>query len=165
MRGSHSAELTLDYSRAEANNAGGQGGTAANTAAVTCKRPGRPVLLAMTAHPTKATRSGADPEVPTAGCQRTPGSPLGGQWAAGSADTVFRVRTCVFRWLVSSTGSLPCRQGFGEAVRIAPGGHGRNAKLQLTVTLAAHGPVSGLYLHPDHRRRPRRHDSFGGRSV
>jgi hypothetical protein len=43
--------------------------------------------------------------------------------------------------------------------------HGRNAKLRVTVTLAGLGPVAGLYLHPDHRRRPRQHDPFGGQSV
>jgi hypothetical protein len=34
--------------------------------------------------------------------------------------------------------------------------HQRNAKLQLTVLLSPAGPVPGLYLHPDHRRRLRR---------
>ena len=34
--------------------------------------------------------------------------------------------------------------------------HQRNAKLQLTVLLSVAGPVPGLYLHPDHRRRLRR---------
>ena len=43
--------------------------------------------------------------------------------------------------------------------------HGRNAKLQLSVLLAPAEPVDGLYLHPQHRRRPRRVDPFGGDSV
>ena len=34
--------------------------------------------------------------------------------------------------------------------------HLRNAKLQLTAVLAPGEEVPGLYLHPDHRRRPRR---------
>ena len=34
--------------------------------------------------------------------------------------------------------------------------HQRNAKLQLTVVLAPAEAVPGLYVHPDHRRRPRR---------
>lgn len=34
--------------------------------------------------------------------------------------------------------------------------HQWNAKLQLTVLLAPSEAVPGLYLHPDHRRRPRR---------
>jgi hypothetical protein len=44
-------------------------------------------------------------------------------------------------------------------------GHGRNAKLQLSVLLAPEEPVEGLYLHPQHRRRPRRVDHFGDMSV
>src|SRR5689334_10316785 len=57
----------------------------------------------------------------------------------------------------------------GETVLEAVAGpvdrHARNAKLQLSVTLAGLGPVPGLYLHPDHRRRPRRFDLLGGESV
>jgi hypothetical protein len=44
-----------------------------------------------------------------------------------------------------------------------PDHHGRNAKLQLSVLLAPAEPVEGLYLHPQHRRRPLRVDPFGGR--
>ena len=43
--------------------------------------------------------------------------------------------------------------------------HGRNAKLQLTVLLAPEEPVDGLYLHPQHRRRPRRADALRGMDV
>ena len=43
--------------------------------------------------------------------------------------------------------------------------HGRNAKLQLTVLLAPEEPVDGLYLHPQHRRRPRRADALRGVDV
>ena len=43
-----------------------------------------------------------------------------------------------------------------ESVAVAFEGHQRNAKLQLTVLLSPPGPVPGLYLHPDHRRRRRR---------
>jgi hypothetical protein len=55
--------------------------------------------------------------------------------------------------------------GFGEAVGIALRHYGRNAKLCLTVWLASTDPVDGLYLHPEHRRRARRPDSFGSQSV
>jgi hypothetical protein len=50
---------------------------------------------------------------------------------------------------------------------VAPwaGHHGRNAKLQLSVLLAPAEPVDGLYLHLQHRRRPRRTDPFGDGSV
>ena len=51
------------------------------------------------------------------------------------------------------------------AVGVAGQGHGRNAKLQLSLLLAPAEPVDGLYLHPQHRRRPRRVDPFGGDSV
>lgn len=46
-----------------------------------------------------------------------------------------------------------------------PGGHGRNAKLQLSVLLAPSEPVDGLYRHPQHRRRLRRVDPFGSGRV
>jgi hypothetical protein len=52
-----------------------------------------------------------------------------------------------------------------EPVAVAFEGHRRNAKLQLTVSLPGTGPVEGLYLHPDHRRRPRRPDLFGAQDV
>jgi len=50
---------------------------------------------------------------------------------------------------------LPAR-GLLEAVGVALGDHGRNAKLQLTVVLAPEERVADLYLHPQHRRSPRR---------
>jgi hypothetical protein len=51
-------------------------------------------------------------------------------------------------------------------VRVDPFlGHGRNAKLQLTVLLAPEEPVDGLYLHPEHRRRARRADARMGMDV
>jgi hypothetical protein len=43
-----------------------------------------------------------------------------------------------------------------QSVGVAVEEYQRNAKLYLTVTLAPDGPVEGLYLHPDHRRRLRR---------
>ena len=55
--------------------------------------------------------------------------------------------------------------GFAHAVGLAVGDHGRNAKLQLTVLLAPEEPVVGLYLHPQHRRRPRRADALRGIDV
>jgi len=42
--------------------------------------------------------------------------------------------------------------------------HQRNAKLQLSVTLAAE-PVAGLYLNPQHRRRRHRPDVMGADHV
>jgi hypothetical protein len=35
----------------------------------------------------------------------------------------------------------------------------------LSVLLAPEEPVDGLYLQPQHRRRPRRLEPFGGQSV
>jgi hypothetical protein len=43
-----------------------------------------------------------------------------------------------------------------EPVAVSLEGHQRNAKLQLTVLFSTPGPVPGLYLYPDHRRRRRR---------
>jgi hypothetical protein len=55
--------------------------------------------------------------------------------------------------------------GHRPAVAPSAGDHGRNAKLQLTVLLAPEEPVDGLYLHPQHRRRPRRADALRGVDV
>ena len=51
-------------------------------------------------------------------------------------------------------------------VRIGPpSGHGRNAKLQLSVLLAPAEPVDGLYRDPQLRRRSRRVDPFSEDTV
>jgi hypothetical protein len=57
---------------------------------------------------------------------------------------------------VSSVAITSLVLGVAHSVRVAVGGHQRNAKLQLTVVLAPPEVVPGLYVHPDHRRRRRR---------
>ena len=54
-----------------------------------------------------------------------------------------------FEAFTSSSGS-----GLPHPGALAVGGHGRNAKLQLSAVLASERPVDGLYGHPE--RRPRR---------
>ena len=64
-----------------------------------------------------------------------------------------------------ATRSSPGHPGYGPAVAPPAGGHGRNAKLQLSVLLAPAKRVDGLYRDPQLRRRSRRVDPVGGRGV
>jgi hypothetical protein len=59
-----------------------------------------------------------------------------------------------------------CGWSAWSSVRVGPAaGHGRNAKLQLSVLLAPAEPADGLYRHPQHRRRSRRVNSLSDGSV
>ena len=73
-----------------------------------------------------------------------------------------RLRALHLDPLVTGSGLSPADQ----PRRKKNGSHLRPAPVFIeSVLLAPAGPVEGLYLHPQHRRRPRRVDPFGHQSV